>query len=191
MSEARAQLAEQREPSKPEPGRPPTQLQPGDRVRLATLGSEGEVVSVKGEKVVVQLGTVRTTVAMADLRPTKEPERARTKVKSQAAAPMKQWDSSEAAKHFGAEAVAVVPGVDNSVDVRGERAEDALRMMELLLDEAMRRDREVVVIIHGHGSGALKKAVREQLGALGFVRKLRPGLAAEGGDGVTVAWLGL
>ena len=158
-------------------------------MRLATLGSEGEVVSVKGEKVVVQLGTVRTTVALADLRATKEP--ARVKVKSQAAAPMKQWDSSEAAKHFGAEALAVVPGVDNSVDVRGERAEDAVRMMELMLDEAMRRDREVVVIIHGHGSGALKKAVREQLAALAFVRKLRPGLPTEGGEGVTVAWLGL
>jgi len=189
VSEARAQLAEQREPVAPVPGRPPTQLQPGDRVRLATLGSEGEVVSVKGEKVVVQLGTVRTTVALADLRATKEP--ARVKVKSQAAAPMKQWDSSEAAKHFGAEALAVVPGVDNSVDVRGERAEDAVRMMELMLDEAMRRDREVVVIIHGHGSGALKKAVREQLAALAFVCKLRPGLPTEGGEGVTVAWLGL
>ena len=104
---------------------------------------------------------------------------------------MKQWDSSEAAKHFGAEALAVVPGIDNSVDVRGERAEDALRMMELMLDEAMRRDREVVVIIHGHGSGALKKAVREQLAALAFVRKSRPGLPVEGGEGVTVAWLGL
>lgn len=54
-------------------------------------------------------------------------------------------------------------------------------MMELLLDEAMRNaHREVVVIIHGHGSGALKKAVREQLGALGFVRKL---LAGAGGGG--------
>lgn len=191
VSEARAQLAEQREPARPAPGRPPTQLQPGDRVRLTTLGSEGEVVSVKGAKVVVQLGTVRTTVTLADLRASKEPERVRAKVKSQAAAPMKQWDASDAAKHFGAEAVAVVPGIDNSVDIRGERAEDALRLMEVMLDEALRRDREVVVVIHGHGSGALKKAVREQLTALGFVRKQRPGLPAEGGDGVTVAWLGL
>ncbi len=189
VSEARAQLAEQREPAAPVPGRPPQQLSPGDRVKLPALGSEGEVVSVKGEKVVVQLGTVRTTVALADVRSTREPQQPRARVKSQAAAPMKQWDTSEASKHFGADAVAIATGVDNSVDVRGTRAEDALRSVDQMLDEALRRDREVVVVIHGHGTGALKKAVREHLARLPFVRKQRPGLPAEGGEGVTVAWV--
>ncbi len=196
VAEARARLAEQREPAAPVPGRPPVQLSPGDRVSLPALGSEGEVVSVKGEKVVVQLGTVRTTVALADVRSSKTPEAGRAKVKSQAAAPMRQWEkqqkeSDETARHFGADPVAVDFGIDNSVDVRGERAEDALRLVDKLLDEAVRRDQEIVAVIHGHGTGALKKAVREHLNQLPFVRKLRPGLAKEGGEGVTVAWVGV
>ncbi|MBA3550128.1 MAG: Smr/MutS family protein, partial [Nannocystis sp.] len=169
---------------------PPT-LVPGERVLVASLGSEGEVVAIKGERVVVQLGTVRTTVALADLRRTREPEQPRVRVKPQAAAAMKQWDTSTAAQHFGADAVAIAAGIDNSVDVRGVRAEDALRDVDRLLDEAMRRDNDVVVVIHGHGTGALKKAVREHLGRLPFVRRHRPGLPPEGGEGVTVAWIGV
>ena len=64
-------------------------------------------------------------------------------------------------------------------------------MVDKMLDEAVRRDQEIVVVIHGHGTGALKKAVREHLNQLPFVRKLRPGLAKEGGEGVTVAWVGV
>ena len=176
------------------PGRPPTTLTPGERVSLPALGSEGEVVSVKGDRVVVQLGTVRTTVALADVRAKKEPERPRARVKAQTAAPMKQWDrgggESDVARHFGADAVKIDAGIDNSVDVRGERAEDALRMVDRLLDDAVRRDCEVVMVIHGHGTGALKKAVREHLGRLPFVRRTRPGLPGEGGEGVTIAWIG-
>lgn len=188
---ARAQLADQREPTPAVPGRPPPTLTPGERVLVAALGGEGEVVAIKGDRVVVQLGTVRTTVALAELRRAREPEPARARVKPQAAAAMKQWDTSSAAQHFGAEAVAIAAGVDNSVDVRGVRAEDALRDVDRLLDEAIRRDHEVVVVIHGHGTGALKKAVREHLARLPFVRRQRPGLPPEGGEGVTVAWIGV
>jgi hypothetical protein len=53
-------------------------------------------------------------------------------------------------------------------------------MVDKMLDDAVRRDQEVVAVIHGHGTGALKKAVREHLGQLPFVRKLRPGLPKEG-----------
>ena len=119
-----------------------------------------------------------------------------TRVTPRSGAPMKQWETktkedAETARHFGADAVAVDTGVDNSVDVRGERAEDALRAVDRMLDDAVRRDREVVVVIHGHGTGALKKAVRDHLKNLPFVRRQRPGLAKEGGEGVTVAWVGV
>jgi DNA mismatch repair protein MutS2 len=191
LAEARTQLAEQREPAAPVPGKAPPQLSPGERVAVPALGGEGEVVSVKGDRVVVQIGTVRTTVALADVRATKEPERPRAKVRAQAAAPVKQWATSEAARHFGDDAAPIEHGVDNSVDVRGTRAEDALRAVDRMIDEAIRRDREVVLVIHGHGTGALKKAVREHLAALPYVRRQRPGLPPEGGEGVTVAWVGV
>ena len=47
----------------------------------------------------------------------------------------------------------------------------------------------MVIVRHGHGSGALRKAVREHLPSLRHVRTYRPGLQPEGGDAVTVVWV--
>ncbi|MEZ4383666.1 MAG: Smr/MutS family protein [Nannocystaceae bacterium] len=185
----RERLHEQLEPAKPAPGAPPKELEVGDAVHVVTLDAEGEVVSLQGSKVVVQVGAIRTTVRRRDLRPTKAPEEPRRKVKRQAAAPLRSWAPSTAAAHFGDEPRAVTRSVDNVVDLRGTRAEDAIRDLERFLDQALRADQDVVVIQHGHGSGALRQAVREHLGRLGYVRKVRSGLSSEGGAAVTVAWL--
>ena len=58
------------------------------------------------------------------------------------------------------------------------------------LDRACARGCELLRVIHGFGTGALRKAVREHLAASPFVRELRPGTPEEGGDGVTLARLG-
>ena len=75
------------------------------------------------------------------------------------------------------------------VDVRGMRVDDALRSVELEMDRAMRAGEERVHVLHGHGSGALKAAVREHLQRSPYVRKARAAEQHEGGDAVTVAEL--
>ena len=54
---------------------------------------------------------------------------------------------------------------------------------------AIEDDCEVLIGRHGHGSGALRQAVRDHLPHLGHVARHRPGLPAEGGDAVTVVWV--
>ena len=71
-------------------------------------------------------------------------------------------------------------------DIRGLRLEDALREVEKFLDRAFRSGQAEAVIVHGHGTGALKRAVRELLAESRYVRLFRPGASHEGGDGVTV-----
>lgn len=44
-------------------------------------------------------------------------------------------------------------------------------------------------LVHGHGTGALRDAIRRELGSSPHVRNFRPGNHSEGGDDVTVAWL--
>ncbi len=76
--------------------------------------------------------------------------------------------------------------ISNTLDLRGERVEEALDNLESYLDKASLANLTPVYIIHGHGTGALKSAVREFVSTSPYVAKYRIGEEAEGGDGVCV-----
>ena len=76
--------------------------------------------------------------------------------------------------------------VSNRLDLRGERVEDALDELEIYLDKVSLAGLSPVTVIHGHGTGALKSAVRDYLVNSPYVAKFRPGGESEGGDGVVV-----
>jgi len=153
-------------------------------VFVTAFDAEGDVVAVKGGKITVQLPNLKTTVGLDALRPRRRPERAPKRGGSVGTPP-----PSRARRFFGADASAFDPGFDDVVDLRGQRADEAVTMMEVFLDRAVAEDRDVVLLRHGHGSGALRKAVREALVRLRHVAEHRPGLPAEGGDAVTVVWV--
>ena len=76
--------------------------------------------------------------------------------------------------------------VSARLDLRGYRVEDALDSLDLYLDEVSLASLNEVIIIHGHGTGALKQAVRDYLKESPYVENYRPGNDSEGGDGVCV-----
>jgi len=75
------------------------------------------------------------------------------------------------------------------LDLHGQRIEEAIELIERKLDQAMLAGEREVSLIHGHGSGRLKKAVRAHLSESPYVESFRPGNAWEGGDGITVVIL--
>ncbi len=75
------------------------------------------------------------------------------------------------------------------IDLRGQPAEEALEQLTAQLDQALLRNARAVRIIHGHGTGKLKAAVRQFLAQSTYVTTFRPGNEEEGGDGVTMAEL--
>jgi DNA mismatch repair protein MutS2 len=75
------------------------------------------------------------------------------------------------------------------LDLRGERVEAALERLAAYLDEALLAGLDQAVIIHGAGTGALRRAIREYLADHPRVRATRSGRRDEGGDGATVAEL--
>lgn len=77
----------------------------------------------------------------------------------------------------------------NSVDLRGRRADDALAELEAFLDRTALEGADTVFVIHGHGTGALRKVVREYLATSPYVARFRAGGTGEGGDGVSVVSL--
>ncbi len=77
----------------------------------------------------------------------------------------------------------------NTIDVRGMRVDEALSLISSRLDGALLEGTDAAFVVHGYGTGALRKAVREFLALSSAVAKQRPGSREEGGDGVTVAVL--
>lgn len=185
-----AELDAEREAERVEPRK----LEVGAKVRVLSMNQEGEVVALQGsppKRAVVQLPNLRTTVKVSELG-LPPPEKASGRIKPGKAAPILDFSAAvreQASAHFGDSPVPVKAGFDNTCDVRGQRYEDAQERVADFVADALGRDQDVVVILHGHGGGALKKAVRELLARLGTVKKHRAGLPPEGGDGVTVAWL--
>lgn len=76
--------------------------------------------------------------------------------------------------------------ISTTLDLRGYRVEDALDSLELYLDKASLANVTPINIIHGHGTGALKSAVRDFLSSSPYVAKFRPGEDGEGGDGISI-----
>jgi DNA mismatch repair protein MutS2 len=75
---------------------------------------------------------------------------------------------------------------DNSLDVRGQRADEALELLEAFLDKLLRSQHQTGHVLHGHGGGSLKKAIREYLRQSRYVRSHGPGGEHDGGDAWTV-----
>jgi DNA mismatch repair protein MutS2 len=71
----------------------------------------------------------------------------------------------------------------------GQRVEGALDRLDAYLDDALLAGREEVRVVHGHGTGRLRDAVREHLRAHPAVASLRAGDEREGGNGATVVRL--
>lgn len=72
------------------------------------------------------------------------------------------------------------------VDLRGMRVDEALDVLEKRLDMASLKNIREITVIHGHGTGALKSAIRAYLGESLYVAKFRAGEQNEGGDGISI-----
>ena len=74
----------------------------------------------------------------------------------------------------------------HTIDLRGYRVDDALTELDLYLDKASMANLPYVEIVHGHGTGQLRTAIRDYLGDSPYVAKFRQGDDTEGGNGVTI-----
>jgi DNA mismatch repair protein MutS2 len=83
------------------------------------------------------------------------------------------------------------PSVECSRELNliGRRVDEALDALDRYLDAARVAGHEEIRVVHGHGSGRLRRAVREFLDGHAHVRGQRPGRDYEGGDGATVVRL--
>ena len=159
-----------------EPAPPPTRpAQAGDTVELVKMGgTKARVLAVnKDGSLQLQAGILKITAKQDEVRVTEED------------------GSKKQAQRIihRAERQLRTVGASSEVDLRGMMTDEAVAALDSFLDNAMLAKLETVTIIHGKGTGAVRKAVREHLKRSRYVKSFRPGRYGEGEDGVTVAEL--
>ncbi|MCG7335437.1 endonuclease MutS2 [Sporosarcina sp. ACRSM] len=148
----------------------PRPLQVGDEVKVLSYGQKGTLIEkVSDQEWVVQIGILKMKLEQSGLEYVK-PEKEKQPVVS---ASVRGRDSY----------------VKLELDLRGERYEDAILRTEKYLDDALLSNYHQVSIIHGKGTGALRKGIQQYLKNHSRVKSFRFGEAGEGGHGVTVVEL--
>jgi DNA mismatch repair protein MutS2 len=156
-----------------EPGPRPEEVQPGDQIWLRGLAQAGEVLSAPDEhgEIEAAFGALRTRVRVEQIarvaRPPQQGGRVSVRVTTVGPTPS--------------------PGLE--LEVRGQRVEEAMPRVEEFLDSAFRAGLPFVRIIHGKGTGTLRRVVREFLAQSPLVSSYETAPPHEGGEGVTVAHL--
>lgn len=138
-------------------------LEVGDEVDVLTYGQKGVVIDIEDDDISVQMGIIKMKVKKDELK-----KRKQEKKKAPAVKRVSRMN------------------VSNSLDLRGERYEDAMIKLERYLDQVVLSNLSEVEIIHGKGTGALQKGVQQHLKQHSKVATFRGGLPSEGGFGVTI-----
>ena len=150
----------------------------GDAVWLEALKAEGTIIELDKDEAMVQIGSLKVRVALRDL---KKPTRTERKVNQRRRVTAYE-PSNEVVVPKGES-----PGLE--LDLRGTRVEEALERLDNYIDAAYLSGIPFGRIIHGKGTGALRRAVQDRLKEHPLISKSMVAPAKEGGDGVTIIYL--
>jgi DNA mismatch repair protein MutS2 len=170
LNEAEEEFAvKQTAAQRPEPSRA---IKAGDTVELLRFGTRAQVLSVnKDGSYQLQAGIMKVTAQPDEVYLIEETKQQVKKI------------IERSQKQFRA------AGASTELDLRGMTQGEAIATLSIFLDNAMLANLASVRIIHGKGTGALRKAVHEELKHNRAVKRYRLGVYGEGEDGVTIAEL--
>ena len=173
LNEAEDALGSHEELPPPPPTRP---AKAGDTVELVKMGTRASVISVnKDGSLQLQAGILKITAKQEEVRVVEDAGGGGKKQAVQIA---------QRAEHQLRSL-----GASPEVVLRGMMTDEAILVLDRFLDSAVMGRLDTVTVIHGKGTGAVRKAVREHLKRSKYVRSFRPGRFGEGEDGVTVVEL--
>ncbi len=155
----------------------PKYLSVGDRVFVIDFNQSGTVLTPpdKNGEVTVQTGIMKININISGLELDQQP----TKKEQKKSVPSLN-NKTRRAKGLS---------IKSEIDLRGDRAEEALEKVDKYLDDAYLSGLKQVSIIHGKGTGALRDAVHKYLSKNSHVITFRLGVFGEGDTGVTVVEL--
>ena len=148
---------------------PPRDFVVGDTVQLADLGQTAQILAIDGDNITVSIGSARVKTKKNKLRLIDD----------------KKTGKKGGVSHAPRKAIEA----KSELDVRGEIGDDAIFMVDKFLDDAVMAALPAVRVIHGKGTGALRKALWDYFKRDKRVDSYRLGTFGEGDAGVTVITL--
>ena len=142
----------------------------GDSVFVTTLNAKATVIEIKGKSILVELGLMKTMVSSDVCRKTS------TDNKSVITKPKKI-------------SLNKIQEVQPSIDIRGVNVQEGEDILSKYLDDVILCGLTRILVIHGKGTGALKKGIRNFLQNHSCVEKIEIAELNEGGDGATVVFM--
>lgn len=155
---------------------PPKNLKPGAAVKIIDMNQEATVLEPpdKNGSVRVQAGIIKMNVHITNLR--KVEEKKSKEMADKYARSTRAFESKS-------------KNVSTEVDVRGQNIEEAWMNVEKFLDDCYLAGISPVSVIHGKGTGVLRKGLQEYMRKHRYVKSYRNGKYGEGEDGVTIVEL--
>jgi len=143
-------------------------IEQGDFVKLKTGGATGTVESIDRNKAVVLMGDMRMTIKLRDLQHAK--------------APLEVQNT----KSIKSDTIDQTTAFQSKIDIRGMRYDEALKVVEEFVDQALIANASNLRIVHGKGNGVLRKAVKKKLREYNVEMDIYHPAQEQGGDGVTL-----
>jgi len=150
---------------------PDATLRIGDKVKLLDTQSVGEILEIDREDAVVSFGSFRMKTQLRNLQKISKKEAREAERKEQKAS---------------AATTSAIKEVPTRLDLRGLMGDEAILRVEKFIDESISHGLHKVDLIHGKGTGALRKRIAEYLKSDKRIKSFRLGNWDEGGTGVTV-----
>ena len=157
----------------------------GDRVRVASLGTTGVVERIKGGEAEVLVGSLRLTEKIENLKPLDEKRAPAGKEETGFAARLQRMSGGGTEVRLRASRA----GAQEELNLIGQTTDVAADEADKFLDEAYVQGLARVRIIHGHGTGALRRVVAELLKNHPHVARFAPAPPDQGGAGATIVEL--
>jgi DNA mismatch repair protein MutS2 len=158
-------------------------VEPGGRARVRSLGAEGVVLAFDGDWARMEIAGKRLRVRRRDLEPVGIPKTADRRRPTTERSRRPEAGGGRRVPRAAAEDLgSLVP----EIHVIGQRVEEAIETVDKALDQALLAGAPRLRVVHGHGTGRLREALRDHFRRHPAVASLRAGDKNEGGNGATI-----
>ena len=164
--------------NKPLPFKTDDNIYVGDHVMMKGQDTPGEVMEIKGKKIIVAFGNIQTRVIPGQLEKISNENYKQISRPNKIKSDLGDWNIGIRRLNFRAD-----------IDLRGKRAEEAIRLLTEFIDEAIMVQSRELRVLHGKGNGILRELIRQQLKINNVVEWFGDEHVERGGSGITLVRL--